>query len=454
MAFIGIDVGTSFIKGAILDTSLLRLRDVCRVPFPPPVSGLPPAFVEIDPFKIRDAVNSLLAQLMQKERSCDGLLLCGQMGGIVLLDETLSPLTNYLSWRDQRCGDLDGLRSKITGQQFAELGNELRPGSGISLLHWLTDQQKIKAGTIPFSLPACVLSHLCGTTASEHPTLALSGLNLTTGNWHVDVMTQLGLGHLNWPKISTRGPVGFFEVNGQEIPCFPAVGDHQCALAGTGLQLDELSLNVSTGSQVSRLSRDWESGDWQARPYFDGHFLNTITHLPAGRSLDALVELFSEIARAQAVAIENPWQYIVQKAQIADDAGLAAQISFFSGSMGETGSLTGLRLENLTVGHIFRAALRNMADNYRQCADRLDARRAWKRIVFSGGLASRLKLLRMFVLEQLPGPYRLCVHEEDTLMGLLVLALFHSGKVSSVEAAARLVRNRYAQSAGHEESSS
>ena len=43
---------------------------------------------------------------------------------------------------------------------------------------------------------------------------------------------------------------------------------------------------------------------------FDGWLVQTITHLPAGRSLDALVALFTELPRTQGVSCPDPWSYI------------------------------------------------------------------------------------------------------------------------------------------------
>ena len=119
-----------------------------------------------------------------------------------------------------------------------------------------------------------------------------------------------------------------------------------------------------------------------------------------------------------------------------------ADISFFAGSLASEGSLTGLKLENLTVGHIFRAALKNMAENYALCARRIDPGRETQRIVFSGGLANRLDLLRQFVLAELPGDHRLSAEAEDTLTGLLALALVHDGQFSNVLAASAALRDR------------
>ena len=52
MSFIGIDIGTSFIKGAVLNTDALSISHIRRIPFPDPLPGLPPLYKEYDPHTV------------------------------------------------------------------------------------------------------------------------------------------------------------------------------------------------------------------------------------------------------------------------------------------------------------------------------------------------------------------------------------------------------------------
>ena len=54
MRAIGFDLGSSFIKGAILDLDELTLSHVVRLPFPNPVKHIHSAFREFDPIEILD----------------------------------------------------------------------------------------------------------------------------------------------------------------------------------------------------------------------------------------------------------------------------------------------------------------------------------------------------------------------------------------------------------------
>ncbi|MCE9525827.1 MAG: hypothetical protein K8R36_07215 [Planctomycetales bacterium] len=439
MQFLALDIGSSFIKGAVLDAEKLTIEHVTRIPFPEPIAGLPLGYFEIDPSKVVVAVRQVLDQLLAQSSSCGGVLCSSQMGGVILADRAGQPLTNYISWRDQRTiqrqpeykGDyLEVIRAWIGEDGLRDIGNELRAGSGLAILYWLEVQKLLPKDGFPLSLGDFVIQQLCKRNPlGPDPTLALGLLNLNEGYWDYHAFERLGLEMLDWPDFgSVWQPTGTCQINDREIPCYPPIGDHQAALAGALLQSGELSLNISTGSQISLLTDDFIPGNYQTRPYLDGRFLNTITHLPAGRSLEILVDL-----------VNKPWPEIVKAAEAAPDTDLAANLTFFEGPLGSRGSISNITTENLSVGTLFRAAFRNMADNYATCAARLSPEKNWDRIVFSGGLAQKLPLLRQFILEKLPGESRLCSSAEDTLLGLLVISQVISGRAKDLQEASRLV---------------
>ena len=227
------------------------------------------------------------------------------------------------------------------------------------------------------------------------------------------------------------------------LPFLAPVGDYHCSQVGAFLDEGELSVNVSTGSAVIRLADGCESGDFQTRPWFDGRYLKTITHIPGGRALNALVRLLSELAESQGLKLHDPWDHILAEAERVSATDLQVNPAFYFGSMGDRGSIHHLREENMTLGHLFRAAFAGMADNYAQCAARISPQRDWQRIVFSGGVALKTALLRHLICERLGREHRLAPSDEDTLLGLLVLSLAFSQRVGSVQDAMAFARQRY-----------
>jgi sugar (pentulose or hexulose) kinase len=97
----------------------------------------------------------------------------------------------------------------------------------------------------------------------------------------------------------------------------------------------------------------------------------------------------------------------------------------------------------MTVGHLFHALFAGMADNYAKCAGRIAPDRDWSRLVFSGGVALKNRVLRQLICGRLGDSHRLAPSDEDTLFGLLVLSLAFSGSHPSVRGAIAHVRENH-----------
>lgn len=135
----------------MLDLETSRVSHIVREPFPDPVAGMASGFHEVSQEEIFTRAVSVLDQLCAHAPDATTLFSCGQMGGIMLMDQNFQPFTNYLSWRDQRTTvvdiggttTLDRLRGCWSDVVFEDLGKELKPGSATSLLYWLAQRQQI-----------------------------------------------------------------------------------------------------------------------------------------------------------------------------------------------------------------------------------------------------------------------------------------------------------------------
>ena len=114
------------------------------------------------------------------------------------------------------------------------------------------------------------------------------------------------------------------------------------------------------------------------------------------------------------------------------DTDLDVDLSFFHRPHGNRGRISNIRGDNLTLGYLFRAAFKNMAEDYFDCALRLWPERSWKSLVFSGGLASKLEVLRQTIQKRFATDCRSTPFAGDTPFGLLVLASVFSGRAKSV----------------------
>lgn len=434
MRFIGIDLGSSYVKGGVLDTDSFAIEGVERVESPAPVAGLPPAFREVEPERFVEAAGGLLARLHDRARDAAGVLVSGQLHGLVVCDAATHPLTRCITWQDTRallplpdsgrlC--LAEIEELVGPADRLRLGNERVPGYPVNALHWLARHGRLPEGAVPLPLPAYVAARLCGSPPACDVTHAygLGALDIESLDWHRPVIERLGLGGLRWPRIVSQGAVvGHWEHGGGSLPVHAPVGDYHAAQVGALLTADELSVNVSTGSAVARIAASG-GGDCQTRPWFDGRYLATVTHIPAGRAVAALIGLLGELAAAEGLELRDPWATVIDRAErVADAGGLEVDPAFYAGSMGDRGRIMNLREENMTVGHLFHGVFAGMADNYGRAAARVSPGGGWRRVVFSGGLATKVPLLRRLILERLVPDHRLAPVEEDTLFGLLVLA--------------------------------
>jgi sugar (pentulose or hexulose) kinase len=457
--FIGIDLGTTFLKGAVLDLETLQLGHTERIPFPDFIPGLPVTHKEVEPHAIVAAVCNLVNRLLPHAAKCRGLVLCTQMHGLVLTDDRGQPMSNALTWQDQRALEphpscsgtyYDVLSQHLSASERRELGNDLWASRPLTSLYWLHEKQLISAGrkhsgqaVIPASLADFVLANLCEIAPSTDSTnaAAYGALNLQTRDWYRELIARLGLDYLVWPRIRELGEVvGMARFGEVQLPCYAPVGDHQCAVLGTLLREGELSINVSTGSQVGLISSSLEvSNEYQTRPYFDGNYLKAVIHIPAGRALNALIRLLSELAVAQGIDLPDPWAYIEHATKAVEHGVLHVNLAFFPSSCGDVGSIENVQEESLTIGHLFRGAFENMADNYLNCARRISPDQHWHRLVFSGGLVQKLGPLREIIMQRFDTDYRFAPTSDDTLLGLLTLALVCSGKANSVAEATHMV---------------
>jgi sugar (pentulose or hexulose) kinase len=433
--FLGIDIGTTFLKGAVLDLDNHTVSQTRRLPVPEPVSGLAPTRYELAPEAILATVRKLVGELLQTAPDSSGLVICSQVHCLVLLDDRGSPRSNIITWKDQRAlepslkktGSLfDELARLVSPEEQRQLGGEMRVGVPITTLYSLRERGELPDNLYPSSLSDFVVTALCHVEPTTEATLASAHgfFNIERNDWHRELIVRLGFASLRWPRIRRSGEeVGVAEIDGHRLRCFTPIGDQQCALLGAELQEGELSLNISTGSQVSLISRDLPSGDFQVRPYFDDKWLRTIVSVPAGRSLGLLVDLLMEIGRTTDQFHPNPWEYIRNAIDRVGTTDLEVDLSFFASLTGGRGSITNIHEGNLTIGHLFAAAFRTMAGNYARCARILSSGNDWHRVVFSGGLGLGFARLRKEILSKLGDPpYRLCATEEDTLEGLLVFA--------------------------------
>ncbi len=444
MEFIAIDIGTSFTKGAIVDSESLGIRGVRRMPGPARLIGSEPLFQEYSPLEFVESVTDIVAELLPSTSACRGILLTGQMGGLVFCDNKGQPLSPYVSWLDGRATlphpggkgtFIERLAVELGERTSCVLGNEFRPGLPLSFLYWLKESQQLRQfeGAIPVTLPDFVAAALCQQKPVMELTNAAGLVDVQSSKLPFELFEELKLNRLHWPTlVDFRHCVGEHKSSGSSLPVFAATGDHQCSLAGTLLQTGELSVNIATGSQLTMLTEERHANSYQLRPYFDGAYLKTITNIPAGRALSAMMKLLTEMTGADVTNPKQAWDYFFQQAEQTPESDININLAFFPGAVSGPGSLSNLREDNLTVGHVARACLEQMADYYHKLAAQLAPSKNWSNILFSGGICQQSDLLKQLISTRLESKARAVTSSEDALFGMMVLGRVIGGLNATV----------------------
>jgi hypothetical protein len=115
------------------------------------------------------------------------------------------------------------------------------------------------------------------------------------------------------------------------------------------------------------------------------------------------------------------WSEIQDRLQEISTTNLRINLNFF-GSDDESGSIAQITEGNLTVGHVFRAAVQQMVNTYYEIAHQLTDVSATSSIVLTGGLTTRFSPLKDAIADKfLNHQIREFQGEDASLQGLVNL---------------------------------
>lgn len=437
MNIIAIDCGASFLKGALFEDEVLVKRSIRQAPKVNTADWREAKQISY----LMNMVRSMLRELAQGK---DEIMLCisNEMHGFILADRDGNPLGDYISWQ-REFGSIPMEDSGETAEQILSqkdfqadirrTGMPLRAGlPNVNLLYICNSSDwNLKEKDMWFyTLGDYILRSLSQQEVCCHPTNAAgTGLmDLVAGDWNRKVCQFIGGQQIHFPGIGES--IFEFEFEGIHVRALPALGDQQAALLGAGMhKMGDVSFNLGTGAQVSLLADSLQfSNDYQLRPYFGGKYLKTIPHLPSGRALNVYFRFVQSIVRnyKQEVDDADIWTWILHEVSIESKNNLHCDLSFFANPITdhEKGSITDIGEYDFTVGNLFRSLFRQMADNFLLAAEKLGCgKESVEKIVFSGGIARRIPLIREKILGHYSDDVSYSIGEDETLHGLVKYAL-------------------------------
>jgi sugar (pentulose or hexulose) kinase len=287
-----LDIGGTDIKSCIYSADSNKILFLKRSKTP---NLLKPTTVkrEIDPNALLKEVYAHLTDIKISNIAVSGLLISGQMGGWITTNMANIPLSNIVSWQDLRSAASQDLLN--IDPTFIQLnGGEFRPG--LPILGLLSDYRGRKlASKIRFH----TLTSFIGASLSRdyqyfiHETdIASSGIyNIYDESYFPKLIMELNAS-ISWPQVcKSLTPIGYSDL--LDCTVYTPVGDQQASLFGARLDKNSIVINIGTGGQVSKIYSGKKTKN-QVRPYFFGEKIETITHLPAGRLINFIVEFATD----------------------------------------------------------------------------------------------------------------------------------------------------------------
>lgn len=429
MNTIAIDCGASFLKGALFEDGFIIKRAQRQSPVVHGDEGL------LEPVQINHLLPMVKDLILDLASDIDDFKLCisNEMHGFILANPDGSPYTDYISWQKEYGNEMvDGKTSvKILSKEelvddILKSGMPLRGGLPSSNMLYLKRMFLLPESPLFFyTLGDFIIREISGQEPVCHPTnAAATGLyDVLNNKWNEKLLEVVTPDSVTFPVVGSKTLE--FELANHHVICMPALGDQQAALLGAGFDKEgDISFNLGTGAQVSRLTRNIElSNKYQTRPYFKGCYLKSIPHLPSGRALNVFFRFFKDVLNAFGYELseEDIWSRMLDKEKKCEQSSLSVDLSFFQTPLTDhqVGSIENIGENELTVGKLMKAIINQMVTNFIHIANIIEPDKTKvNRIVFSGGVARRIDSLRKGIISYYGNSIPMIVSEDETLIGL------------------------------------
>ena len=232
---IGIDVGTSSVKGLAIDDRGAIL-DSAEAGYP--LSTPRPGWAEQDPEHWWQATQAVLARLRASAGTPAGIGLSGQMHGLVALDASGRVLRPAILWNDQRTGAECAEIESIIGLErlIALTGNRALPGFTAPKLLWLRRHEpdvydRIARIALPKDYVRLRLCEEHATDVSDASGTLL--LDVARRRWSEEVLEALDLDRAWLPRVHESPSISGLTADG--VPVAAGGGDQAAGALGVGV---------------------------------------------------------------------------------------------------------------------------------------------------------------------------------------------------------------------------
>lgn len=459
MKYIVIDVGSSYIKSAIVDLSEYFISKKLHYDAPVAYRGEDSLTFEVDAERIYEIVKEIIDYYISTfKSSIKGIMFSTQMHGFLFAENNGKPATPYISWQDNRClkvrsnqkeSYLEYLCSMISRDDMDAAGIYLKPGLALCNAYTLIQEKQfpVKQGMLFCTLGSYLILRLTGEFVCHLTNAAPTGFaDIIHTGWNEILIQKTGFDQYTFPMIKAENEIcGYYSSSIGKIAVYPDLGDQQAAVLGSMVEpITDINVNVATAAQMSCVYPEFKRGKYEIRPYLSGNYLNTITRIPGGRSFDVLIHFIEDIAGSIfecRLPREKMWERIYGLVLKNTGSDLQVEMGFFKDMLGaEEGAIKNISDTNLTVANLFSGAYDNIAQIYNQYIDWLTPdRKEIERLVFTGGAAWKDQLLTAKIAARTGIKKVLSPLPEEVLIGHLRLAMINEKICDNLEQTKQLL---------------
>lgn len=448
MKYITIDIGSSFIKSALLDIETRCILEQKKVPSPKKSENRDKNCFEIPASQIVDIVKTLTDRYTKQYTQIKGIILSTQMHGFIYVTPDMPDM--YISWQDMRC--LNTMESKgqsymaylqktFSKDEMVSSGVYIKPSLGLCNLYALLNSDKnIRRDGELFTLGSYIIAKLTGNNICHITNAAPLGLtNVVTGDWNMELIDKAGFENMIFPRIAKSDfeVCGTYISNDQRLKIYPDFGDQQTAILGCMVGNRDVVINIATASQVSVTTDHFLPGDYETRPYFEGRYINTISNMPAGRNLDVLIRFIQTVIEqitGTKIEATEVWKAVKNLTGFAGSS-LKVNTEFYPNPRNmHGGGIYEITPGNLDLDNLFSAAFENMGQIYWENIKMLcDGGEKIERLVCAGGVSWKLPQLLKTIGKVTGHKCVLSPVPDEALLGLFRIALVCAGVCTNLE---------------------
>ncbi len=441
--YIGIDLGTSSLKGILTDRAGTIIKEASSA-----YEVLTPheGWTEQDPSEWLRAAKEVIKELARGcEDNVRGLSVAGQMHGLVALDANDHVIRPCILWNDGRCEKQTAYLNGVVGKKrLSELtGNIAFAGFTAPKLLWMYEEEpenfaRISKIMLPKDYLVYMLTGVHSTDYSDASGMLL--VDVKNKRWSNEMIKICHVKREWLPKLYES-----YEVTGRVKAQFglpncvvtAGAGDNAAAAIGTGT-VENGSCNVSLGtSGTIFISQNSFSVDAK-------NALHSFAHANGKWHLMGCILTAASARKWWLEEIIGNADYTADEASAASAAGDVIFLPYLSGERSPhndttaRGAFIGLSATT-TRADMSRAIMEGVAFALRDCLEVAKSNGvAPSRATLCGG-GAKSRLWRQIVADVLEMPIDILKTEQGPSLGGAVLAMVGAGEYSSVTEASRAI---------------